>query len=32
MGGPQIGATDPGGAIVLSNEVDGLGIDSNEGR
>jgi aldehyde:ferredoxin oxidoreductase len=30
--GPQIGATDPGGAIVLSNEVDSLGIDSNEGR
>lgn len=29
--GPQIGVTDPGAAIVLSNEADGLGIDSNEG-
>lgn len=29
--GPQIGVTDPGAAIVLSNEADRLGIDSNEG-
>jgi len=29
--GPQIGVTDPGAAIVLSNEADRLGMDANEG-
>jgi len=29
--GPQIGVTDPGAAIVLSNEIDRLGMDTNEG-
>lgn len=28
--GPQIGQTDPGAAVVLSNEVDHLGMDTNE--
>jgi len=29
--GPQIGQTDPGAAVVLSNESDRLGFDCNEG-
>lgn len=29
--GPQIGNTDPGAAVMLSNEVDRLGFDCNEG-
>lgn len=29
--GPQIGQTDPGAAVMLSNEVDRLGFDCNEG-
>lgn len=29
--GPQIGVTDPGAAFMLSNEVDRLGMDANEG-
>ena len=29
--GPQIGNTDPGGMVVLSNEGDRLGFDANEG-
>ena len=28
--GPQIGQTDPGAALVLSNECDNLGMDTNE--
>jgi len=28
--GPQIGQTDPGAAVMLSNEVDRLGLDCNE--
>ena len=29
--GPQIGVTDPGAVVMLSNEVDRLGFDCNEG-
>jgi len=28
--GPQIGNTDLGAAVMLANEVDGLGLDCNE--
>jgi len=29
--GPQIGVTDPGAVVMLSNEIDRLGFDCNEG-